>query len=281
MIDQSTPARHVGRTQPNVVSQELQTGELTAKPAIEAPKEEVIPEVQTPEGNGKNRFSERITELVAKRREAESKEEATRRENDELRARLERFEAAPPIVEADPKPTRSTFASDEDFIEALTDWKATDALRRREQEQAKARQDAQQKQLMEGWESRQNKAMAEIDDYTDVIGASTVQLPMHLYQTIIESEIGPELAYFFAKHPAEARRYSGMTPTAAVKALAKLEMDLARDDEPEVKQPIAVEKSKAPKPPTPVKDAAGVDPGPARDFDEYRAQRKAQRAAKR
>jgi hypothetical protein len=257
----------------------------TAEPPKEEPKADPTDETHADGEKGEKRtkkpISERMSELVSQRKAAETEAQQAKRESAELRARLDAMSAQAAPVKEEPRPDRSKFASDEEYIEAVAEWKADQRLAKREREQAEAKAKAEREQLATNWQKAQERAKAEIDDYEAVIKASDVQLPGHLHQAILESDVGPHLAYYFAKHPDEAKRFAGMSATTALRQLGKLEDRLAddSDDEPAPKaSPTpAVEKSKAPAPITPVKDGRAVDPGPANSFDEYRARRRAER----
>ncbi len=287
--ENSATARHAERVQPNVVTSETIAAMYSGAPPKEeppkdAPKSDPSSEQPGAEGDkgekrAKKPFSDRISELVTQRREAESKAE---RERDEMRARLEAMSAQAAPVKEEPRPDRAKFESDEEYIEAVAEWKADQRLAKREREQAEARAAAEREQVAKNWQKAQQRARAEIDDYDDVVKASDVQLPGHLHEAILESDVGPHLAYYFAKHPDEAKRFAAMSPTTAIRQLGKLEDKLA-DDDGEAAPPAkaapspAVEKSKAPPPITPVKDGRSADPGPAHSFDEYRARRMAEK----
>lgn len=288
--DNSTTARQAERVQPNVVTSETIASMYSGTPpTAEAPKDE--PKDAPKDENhadgdkGEKRrkpISERMSELVSQRRAAETEAQQAKREAAELRARLEAMSAQAAPVKEEPRPDRSKFASDEEYIEAVAEWKADQRLAKREQEQAEARSKAERDQLVKGWQDAQQRARAEIEDYDDVIKGSDVQLPGHLHQAILESDVGPHLAYYFAKHPDEAKRYAGMSPTKALRELGRLEDRLAEDaddDQPATNpSPKAeIETSKAPPPTARVKDARAVDPGPAQSFEEYRARRLAEK----
>lgn len=279
--------RDVERVKPNVTTSETIAAMYAPPAKEEADKDESKEESKSEEKQdgkdgkkAKKPFSERIQELVAQRREAESKAERAEREADELRRKLEAIQAKPEPVKEEPKPARVKYTSDEEYIEALAEWKASQALAKREKEQADAQAKAYQEQLAADWKRRQDSARAEIDDYTDVISKSDVALPGHLHQAILESEVGPHLAYYFAKHPSEAKRFASMSPTTALRQLGKLEDKLIvdEDDHEEEKKPTStVEKSKAPPPINPPKEGRAPNLAPANIFDEYRAKRKAER----
>jgi hypothetical protein len=287
--DNSTTARQAERVQPTVVTSETiatmysgtpPTAEPPKDEPKDAPKDEIKADGETGEKRAKKPISERMSELVSQRKAAETEAQQAKRESAELRARLEAMSAQAAPVKEEPRPDRSKFASDEDYIEAVAEWKADQRLAKREQEQAEARAKAERDQLVKGWQDAQQRARAEIEDYDDVIKGSDVQLPGHLHQAILESEVGPHLAYYFAKHPDEAKRYASMSPTKSLRELGRLEDRLGNDDEPPAQKPspkAEVEKSKAPPPITPVKDGRAADPGPAKSFEEYRARRLAER----
>jgi hypothetical protein len=260
------------------------------EPPKEAPKDEPKPAAEGETGNDgdsgekrkKKPISERMSELVNQRKAAESDAQQAKRERDELRARLEAATARAEPVKEEPRPDRTKFASDEDYIEAVAEWKADQRLAKREREQAEAQAKTERDQLVKNWQKAQERARVEIEDYDEVIKASDVNLPGHLHQAILESDIGPHLAYYFASHPDEAKRYSAMTATRSLRELGKLEDRLADDADdapaPQKAAPTpAVEKSKAPAPTTPVKDGRSVDPGPAKSYDEYRTRRQAEK----
>jgi hypothetical protein len=246
--------------------------------AEKAPEEASKKEVEKP----KQTASERIQELAAKRKEAEAKADAERRRADELEARLAAMSANAKPLEAQAKPLRSQFATDDDYIEALSDWKAKEAIAEREKQQAQARAEAEAAETAAAWSKRQEAAMKRLTDYADVIGKSEVNVPEVVHQAILESEQGPEIAYFLALHPAEAKRIAQMKPIAAVKRIAALERDLAdldRDDAPtstEAKAPD-VQKSKAPPPIEPVRSSASSSSSSTNDFESYKRKREAEK----
>lgn len=279
-------ARNAERVTPNVVTSETIAAMYAPQAKEEATKDEPKGEAKDEAGadgkqeGKKNRFQERISELVDKRRAAESEAEQAKREAAELRAKLESLSVRAEPAKEEPRPSRSEFASEDDYIDAVGEWKANQVLAKREREHAEAQAKAQQEQLANQWKRNVEKAKAEIDDFTDIIGKSEVALPGHIHQALLESEVGPFIAYYFAKHPDEAKRFAAMSPTTALRQLGKLEDKMMDDQpaaEPEKKAKPAPEVSKAPAPVTPIKDGRALDPGPAKNFDEYRARRQAEK----
>lgn len=215
----------------------------------------------------------------------------------ELRQQMHASQAQPAPKDPDPKPERAQFVSDADFMEALAEWTADRKLEERQQEAQQARANAAQEQLIDDWQRRLNLAKADLTDFDEVVGKSEIDMPNHLYFAIVESDVGPQLAYYFAKNPDEARLLKGMSPTAALRTLGKLEDRLlaeqstaAATSEKKDPAPAAAasaqkppEVSKAPPPIEPLKDASTPVEKPTAQmtFQEYKAHRAAQQAARR
>lgn len=236
-----------------------------------------------------------VEELVRtrhERNEARTEADQLRAELDELRQQMQANQAMPAPKELDPKPERSQFVSDGDYLEALTDWKTDQKLTERQQAEHQARVEATQQQLADNWAQRLELAKSELSDFDEVVGKSEIDLPNHLYVAIVESDMGPQLAYYLAQNPSEAKLLKGMSQTSALRMLGKLEDQLEKASEKPKEPPAtgaekkpepAVEKSKAPPPIEPLKDASGSVEKPTSQmtYAEYKAHRQAQIAAAR
>ncbi len=252
---------------------------VAAEPAPEAPSE-VLEDKQEPETKPKVKQSaqERIIELAKKRKEAEKAANETKRENEDLRARIAALEANAPTIKQLDKPKRDHFVNEEDFIEAIADWKIAE----RETQQQQARLAIEFQDIEERFTQTVEAAKDRYSDYADVVGKSKIKVPDFLIMALKESPIGGDLAYYLAKHPDEAAKVIGLRPVQALKYLNRLEDDILapEDSQSEKLSEVAsvkpAEKRRAPEPISPVKGLA-VTPGTARSFEEYRAQRKAQR----
>ena len=233
----------------------------------------------------KQSAQERIRELARQRREAEAKAEDAERRVRELEARLN---AQAPELKDEPRPVRHNFASQEEYEDAVGEWKAKQIIRQREQEQAQARAQAEQQEIAATWEKNLASAMERIEDYADVVGKSEVNVPAHVHQMILESDQGPEIAYYLALHPDEAKRLGSLRPLQAVKRMAELERELKdlADDKPSGKSgdkpgdgkkvSRAPQKSKAPPPVDPVRSAPSGTTAQSGGLKDYKARRQAE-----
>jgi hypothetical protein len=283
------------------------------KPPVDEPKQEKTePEQKPPEAKDdkpqgekteakpeaephrKKSPQERIHELADKRREAEAKAEDAQRRNQELEAELRALKATAKPMDVDDRPVRTKFASDDEYIEALTDWKAKQAVADRERQNAQARREAEEAEIAEQWSRRQTAVMKDFPDYADVIGNSEIAIPNHIHRALIESDFGPQIAYYLALNPGEAKALSLMSQVRGIKRIAVLEQEIAQAEKdgdappaeakaqaaPKAEAP-KVPRSKAPEPIDPPRSVPSTTPAAASSYAEYKARRKAVLDAKK
>ena len=268
-------------------AQAEQLAEATESSAADAQQESAQQNEQ--ENDGKPKRKPLVAELIKTRHERNE----MRNENERLARRVEELEQrgrhpAPEVKEPDPRPQRSQFVTEDDYQEALTDWKVDQKLAERQQAEQQARMQQEQQRITENWQQRVSEAA--LPDFDQVVGAAEIELPNHLYAAIIESDVGPLVAYHLAQNPDDAAALVKMTPTQALRYLGKLE-DRLEQDRDAAKKPAAdkkgpaptPEKSKAPPPIDPLKNTANpvAKPTEKMTYQEYKAQRLAQQQSKR
>ena len=267
-----------------VQTQETVLASLVTPALVEAAKESQDPKPDDKPSDGeqkpKKTAQDRIIDLVNKNRDTSAKAAEAEERNQRLEAELTVLRAQAKPMEATNKPFRGQFSSEDDYIESLTDWKADNAVAKREQQQREAQVMAEQAEVATQWDKRQKEAIKSIDDYSEVVGTSEIRIPDHLVQAMLESEQGPEIAYYLALHPEEAKRISAMKPFAAFRRLTTLERDLSgiADEKPTTKPASdSPKKSRAPEPITQVKGIATSTAGPALTFEEHKRRRQAEK----
>jgi hypothetical protein len=284
-----TPQEAREASKSRVTTQETILSKLTTPEATKAPEQSEGEKGKDGEHKPKKSAAERIQELAGKRREAEARADAAEREAAALRARVDSLSTQAKPLEASAKPLRSQYATDDDYIESLTDWKAREAIAKRELESAKARDEADEAETVRVWSQRQEAVMKVLPDYAEVIGKSEVAVPAAVHYAVLESPQGPQIAYYLALHPEEARKISQMKPIAAIKRIASLERDMAEIEADEVatgkaKEPddkgeeqSTVKKSKAPPPFEAIRSVPSSAASTTSDFDEYKRRRQAEK----
>lgn len=239
-----------------VASEAEQKPEGDKPEGTEPPKSEKRPGVQS-----------RIDELTRARYEAERE------------AKFWREQAAkspPPSTDA-PKPTKADYPDDEAYFEALADYKAEQKVRQfSQQTQAERAQEAQARQTASQFDLYQERVQqAGLPDYAEVVGQSDVPAAPHVLESILDSDVGPQLAYHLAKHPDVAERLNAMTPVQAAREIGRLEAAVAS---PAAAQPTPPAKrtTTAPAPINPVRGGNGQFTKPAEamsDAEWYAANR--------
>ena len=183
------------------------------------------------------RIAELVGERNAARTEAETKAHEAQAATAEAQALRERLEAAerqiaalatPTQREADPRPERKSFASDELYTDALTDWKVDQRIAADKRRDAEAKAAAAQAQVTKNWQSQIEAGKEDMPDFEAVVGAADTNFP---HQVVLDAivDAGPRVAYQLAKNPEEARRIAAMRPSAGIAAVLKLADQLAGD----------------------------------------------------
>ena len=247
-----------------------QVPKVEAAQTEEVKVEEHAEEGQQNDRDEKGRFKgvqPRIDELTRARREAE-------REASYWRGIAQQGQAQQSAPAAPIKPTPDKYDDYGEYVEALTDWKADQAVAKR-MDQDNTRKVVETR--TQTFAERQVAARAVMPDYDAVVGSSDTPIANHVGEAIMESDRGPELAYHFAKNPDVLQNLNGMSPTQAAREIGKLEATLPTKTTP------AVPSKKLSTTPAPAN--ASVTQGRATapalanaSMDEYMAQRKSQGA---
>lgn len=208
-------------------------------------------------------------DAAMQRRRYEKDIQAEREQRIRLEERLAKAEPARPT---DPgMPTIDKFDNFDDYVTAKAEYIASQTLSKHEQRQAAEKAQAAQQQTVEGWNKR--VAAADIPDFHDVVAASDVPMTQVMQQAIMESDLGPKLAYHLATNPEEAEKIARMTPIGAVRALTLIEEGF--------KKPVAVSKATPPITPVGSKATSIKSLLDTKDFDEFTKRREAQIAKRR
>jgi hypothetical protein len=125
----------------------------------------------------------------------------------------------------------------DEYMEKLADWKV-DQREKQRSEQFRQQQAQQQAQAVaKTFNERLAAAKARIADFDDVVQGAIadhdVQISRAMSEAITESEQGPDVVYYLAKHPDEAKRISALSPLAAAREIGKIEVKVAPEAEPD------------------------------------------------
>lgn len=226
-------------------------------------------EGQQNERDEKGRFKgvqPRIDELTRARREAEREAAYWKQVAQGTQS---------PAQAAPQRPVPENFEKYDDYIDALTDWKADQAVAKR-MEQDSTRKVAETR--AQTFAERQVQFRQQTADYDEVVGGSDTPIANHVGEAIMESDLGPQLAYHFAKNPDVLQRLNGMSPTAAAREIGKLEATLGAKPAAPAAPTKKVSNTPAPAGTTGAQGRATTPALANLSMEEYMKQRKSQGA---
>ncbi|CAB4123383.1 hypothetical protein UFOVP42_48 [uncultured Caudovirales phage] len=244
LADSIEPPEAVEQTEP---AQDLEQSE----PEAEEEAKEV--ELEKP----KDKLNKRFEKVSKRAQDAEAKAAELENRLRELEGRVnpqQQQAPQPQPVYDEGKPSASQFDDAFEYAEALARWSADNALRQRDA------QDAQRRQ-QDSWNAKLEKAKAEYDDWDDVVPKSKVIVRDEIRDSILESDVGPQILYALASNDDFAKELAAMPVTKALKELGKLEAKfeaVAEKPVRTVQEPVS--RSKAPSPIKPLTGGrAGAD----------------------
>lgn len=205
-----------------------------AKPADQpatAPEATNTPEAQPQDTPKKGGVQKRIDELTRERYEAQRQAEHWR----QIAEQTQKQQPAKPPTEP---PKLEAYTNVDDYLAARDEWVLEQAEARalqRTQEQTQRQQAEQQQQQQainqqvrqEQFKAREADAAGRYQDYAQAVTAPHVQQMMaarlDILETVIDSEHGPDIAYFLAKNPAQLQNLASLSPLAAVREIGRIE----------------------------------------------------------
>lgn len=221
----------------------------------------------TPEERAEQRFDAKLKRAEAKFEKRIGKVVAEKQYLAERQAQLESF-----LQKATEKPaSKSDFKTQAEWDAYTQSQIAERAIAKHEGKKTEAQRATQAQQAVErGWQGKVETVIPRLHDYHEVVGNSEVNFEAipDVFQAILESDLGPDLAYYLAKNPDEAEKMESLSPASRQRYLARIEIKLeAQANEPQ---------RKAPKPTAPAR--AGGQGIPSSDpakmsFKEYKAMR--------
>jgi hypothetical protein len=210
---------------------------------------------------------------------AEQRAEALQREIDTLKG----VKSDGPKPDGDePKP--EDFKTLGEYTRALTKYEVSQAREQGMKAHAQAQQKAQADERVNTFAQRQDAFKAATPDYEDVIGATELNVPNVAMQYMVDSDFGPQLAYYIAKNPEENTRLSKLSPPRIIAELGKLELKFEKKPEAVVTTAPAPAASTS-RAPAPIQPLEGKQTPVTKDpstmsFQELRSHRMQERAAK-
>lgn len=168
-----------------------------AAPDGESSEQAEKPEKKVPD-DVQEAINARISEITRKRREAERRAERAEKKLRELEGRD---------------------LNDLDYEDQI----AEKTLARSRREQLENDRETAQELALEAYQARVEIAAQKYSDYAEVVGNPSLPITPAMAEAIMDSEVGPDVAYFLGKNPKEAARISQLNPVSQARELGRLE----------------------------------------------------------
>lgn len=225
------------------------TPEETVEPEAEAETEPESEPDETQEPKPSSAAEKRIKQLLAKNKDLERRLQATPAPQPQAQA-ANRTKPTPDGKGPDGKP----YATYEDYVEDLSDWKVEQRLDTEKRQQTEARgREAIQKKLDES-RTRYKDADEVIFPTAEALQKS--RIPAVVTQVIGDSDLFTDICYVLGEDPAELSKFIALAKSNPREALAKVfEYERGIREELSGSAP-APRKTSAPKPPSTVRGSS-------------------------
>jgi len=197
------------------------------------------------------RFDELTAEKWALARELEETRARLEQLDQEFRERLEQVGKTRP----EGRPTRDSFETEDEYLEALADWKVQQRIEalRREEEQQIAQETARERQA--GLRAKLLEGAARYPDFDQVAFRTPFPYTPAMLEAITHVDDPAAVAYYLGKHPTIGAELASMNPTQAAVKMGQVAAIVRAGKPPEPKG-----LTQAPEPAKPL--AGGGAPSP-------------------
>ena len=222
-----------------------------------------------PKNKEKDSVQRRIDEITKKRRIAERDLDFERKRRFELEEEVKKLKNTTSLAS---KPKQEDFAIEEEFIDALTDWKIEQKLSSDRQKTQKDAADQFAKDsiaaAVEVAQEKIDKGKDKYGDFEDIVLDGDLKITEIMVESIVSSDIAEDIFYYLGKNPDISADISEMPPPSAAREIGKIEAKL-------LAPPARKKTTSAPEPISPIKTNMAVEKDPERmsTLKEYRAWR--------
>ena len=206
---------------------------------------------ETEASKPKDKLNKRFEKVSKRAEEAEAKAR-------ELENRLKEYEVqnAPPMS-LEGKPESYQFNDAYEYEQALIEWSAGNALKQRDEQEFQRKKQEENEKISKSWAKKVEKAKTQYSDFDAIVKSSSVIVGDEIRDSILESDVGPQILYHLASDEDFAIKLTEMPVIKALREIGKLEARFERKEEPKVAN---VSRSKAPEPIRPLSGGkAGAD----------------------
>lgn len=155
----------------------------------------------------RNGYEKRIAKLTRRAKDAEAELARVRG--------TKREEPKTPPKTPEGKPKLADFDNYEDWIEALTDYKADERVKKSKAEESRDREESE-------FLKRFNAGRKAFKDWDNVVD-DDVEITNHMQSAIKSSDFPADIVYYLGKHPQEAEKIADLPAAKQALAIGKIE----------------------------------------------------------
>jgi hypothetical protein len=184
--------------------------------------------------------AKRFKQLLKDRYDANQRADTAESENAHLKERLRLIESgqksAEPARLAVPegKPLRASYSSDEDWVEAISEWKAKQILARAKQQEMEQERQSRDQSIHASYVESADQYTESHPDFNQVVLGIRIaeDVAPGVEAAIVGRPNGPEVAYYLGQHPEICQELSQMNAADAVAEIGAISYSLARPAKP-------------------------------------------------
>lgn len=226
--------------------------EQTEQPAASQPNEAPATGEATENKAPEKTFTQAELDEILSKRLAKAEAKAERRVLRTLERVIPQAPPSAPVQQQDDgRPRRAHYADEEQFVDALTDWKLEQ--RERVAQSQKAREQAENM----GKKTADMYAKAEkIDGFDREVFDENLTAP--IAQALVDSDSSERLMHYLSTNPEDMERIAGLSATRQIIELGKIEAKLAAKPPAQSKAPRPLEQLRGGAAPTGAPDPRNV-----------------------
>jgi len=217
----------------------------------------------------------RIGALTKRLRTAERERDFAVDKNLESEAKVKELSSKVPDKE---KPQKTDFEEEDEYIEALTDWKIDKKFKDSQVAVTKEIKDKGEKQgaldIYDGLDTVMESGREKYKDFNDVVLNEDLIISPELTKIVLDTDVAEDIMYYLASNPDESERISKLSTIKAAKEIWDIEGGLSEKPKAKEEEKKVKKVTKAPEPISTVKTDGVIEKDPL-DMNpkEYRAWR--------
>jgi hypothetical protein len=181
-------------------------------------------------GKKKGGFQKKIDKMTKTNKQLEADLAALKAEKEAWTAGVKAAQQKvdqPPVQKTEGKPVKEKFKTQDEYIEALADWKFDQRQKESETKSQQTRMQTEREKMISDHNSRTQEFKKSVEDFDDALSeVDHIPFPPAMADIILNNDQGPAIMYAMAKDPENYERISKLPPLAMAREIGKIEAKL-------------------------------------------------------